>query len=78
MGALDPSEKPNIYPPAAQMMADTEYKKEALEYVREQRALLDKQSEYTSAIKWATWLMAIATVVIALATVAQYVLPLHR
>ena len=56
---------------------DIESKREMGLYFRDQRSLIEKQEQYSKAIKQATWVMAIASAIIAIATLAQYFVPLR-
>jgi len=58
--------------PLAEAKIDAEFKVTIIDFLNEQRSLIDEQRKYTSAIKYATWVMAIATVVIAICTYFQY------
>ena len=49
-----------------------EYNEQATSYFKEQRALIVKQSKYTTTIMWASIIMALATVVIAIVGYLQY------
>jgi hypothetical protein len=56
--------------------ADKEYKEQAAAYFKEQRELIADQKKYTFWTKWATIVMASATLVMAVFMALQYLAPL--
>jgi hypothetical protein len=66
------SEKPNLYPPA--VATD-----KAIQYFDLQEKAIAEQSKQTKAIVRATWVMAVATVFMAVPTIIQVIVLLsHR
>ena len=51
---------------------DAQYKITNIEFLEAQRTLIDEQRSYTKTIKHATWIMALATVVIAIFSYLQW------